>query len=121
MNWHGWQPDPWFYIRNNIKTVSALLLTSSIEGLGMVLLEAISYGIYAISSNCPAGPEDIIKNDINGELFPVNDLPCFVNILQSIVDNKTLPSQVSIKNSISDFYEDSYFDRVNSSLKKILA
>lgn len=121
INWHGWQPDPWFYIRNNIKTVSALLLTSSIEGLGMVLLEAISYGIYAISSDCPAGPEDIIKNDINGELFPVNDLPCFVNILQSIVDNKTLPSQVSIKNSISDFYEDSYFDRVNSSLKKILA
>lgn len=121
INWHGWQPNPWFYINNNIKTVSALLLTSRIEGLGMVLLEAISYGIYAISSDCPTGPEDIIKNDINGKLFPVNDMPCFVNILQTIVDNKTLPDQTSIKNSIIDFYEESYIDRVNLSLQKILA
>jgi UDP-D-galactose:(glucosyl)LPS alpha-1,6-D-galactosyltransferase len=121
INWHGWQPDPWFYIRDNIKTVSALLLTSSIEGLGMVLLEAISYGIYAISSDCPTGPEDIIKNNINGKLFPVNDMPYFINILQAIVNNKTLPSQMNIKNSILDFYENSYIERVNLSLKKILA
>lgn len=121
INWHGWQSDSWLYIQNNIKKITALLLTSNSEGFPMVLPEAISYGIYVISSNCLTGPKDIIKDDINGKLFPVNDMPCFVNILQAIVNNKTLPTQTSIKNSILDFYEDSYIERVNLSLKKILA
>lgn len=84
----------------------------------MVLLEAISYGIYTISLNCSTGPEDIIKNDINGKSFPVNDMPCFVDILQGIINNKTSSTQTNIKNSILDFYEASYIDRVNLSLKK---
>ena len=45
-------------------------------------------------------------------------MPCFVDILQGIVNNKTLYMQTSIKNSILDFYEASYIDRVNLSLKK---
>lgn len=48
-----------------------LILTSSIEGFGLVLLEAVSRNIPCISFNVPYGPRSIISNGING--FLVDD------------------------------------------------
>lgn len=47
----------------------ALLMTSKIEGFGMVLLEAIVRGIPCIALDCPYGPRNIIKKQINGYLL----------------------------------------------------
>ena len=49
------------------------MLTSHSEGFGMVLLEAISFGLPCISYDCPSGPRDIIENDVNGYLVPMDD------------------------------------------------
>ncbi len=35
----------------------------------MTLLEAMSYGIPCISSDCMSGPRDMIKPGLNGELY----------------------------------------------------
>ncbi len=51
------------------KNVTALLLTSAFEGFPMTLLEAMSYGIPCISSDCMSGPRDMIKPGLNGELY----------------------------------------------------
>lgn len=53
---------------------SLFLLTSFSEGFGMVLLEAISFGIPCVSYDCPAGPRDIIKNNFNGFLVENGNL-----------------------------------------------
>lgn len=53
--WHGWQKHPWEVVRQDIKKVSALLLTSSFEGFPMTLLESMSWGIPCISADCVSG------------------------------------------------------------------
>lgn len=115
--WHGWQKSPWLYIKDNIKYVTSLVLTSNYEGFPMVLCEALSYGIYSISSNCKTGPEDIIINNINGQLYQQNDIVELTSILQSIIDDNNLPENKKIKDSIDLFYDKNYIEKVSSILK----
>ncbi|WP_167755955.1 glycosyltransferase, partial [Proteus mirabilis] len=115
--WHGWQKLPWVYIKNNIKNVTSLVLTSNYEGFPMVLCEALSYGIYSISSNCKTGPEDIIMNKVNGQLYQQNNIDELANILQSLINKNILPENKEIKNSINSFYDEIYIKNVISILK----
>ena len=55
------------------KSASIFMLTSHSEGFGMVLLEAISFGLPCISYDCPSGPRDIVDNEVNGYLIPMGD------------------------------------------------
>ncbi len=54
-------------------SASIFMLTSHSEGFGMVLLEAISFGLPCISYDCPSGPRDMIEDSINGYLVPMDD------------------------------------------------
>ncbi len=67
------------------KTASFFAFTSRFEGFGLVLVEAMSYGIPCIAFDCPSGPRDIIINKKNGYLVDDGDLELYTNILTSIV------------------------------------
>ncbi len=84
----------------------------------MVLCEAISYGIYVISSNCQTGPSDIVRNGINGELYPLNDIDILSNKIKEIVNGKQLPNYSNIKESITEYYDDIYHNRIIAILSK---
>lgn len=56
-------------IQSIYKNASVFVFTSRMEGFGMALLEAMSFGIPCISYDCPSGPRDIIKNGYNGFLI----------------------------------------------------
>ena len=58
---------------NFIKKADLLVLTSKFEGLPNVLLEAQALKKYVISSNCPTGPSEILKNGKLGDLFKIGD------------------------------------------------
>ncbi|MGN7821874.1 glycosyltransferase family 4 protein [Chitinophaga sp. 22536] len=70
-------------------------LTSSSEGFGMVLLEAMSFGVPCISFDCPSGPRDLIEDNCNGFLVPLNDLNSFISKLLSLMTNATLRQKFS--------------------------
>ena len=114
--WHGWQKRPWHYIANEIKHVTCLLLTSHYEGFGMVLAEASAHGVYSISSDCKTGPADIITQNINGNLYPVDQPELLVKLLQEVVEGRTLPDHAIIKAAIAEFYEDNYISKVQRAL-----
>ncbi|BES82995.1 lipopolysaccharide 1,6-galactosyltransferase [Pectobacterium araliae] len=118
--WHGWQAKPWEYIQQNIKQISAFVMSSSFEGLPMTLLEAMSYGIYCISSDCPSGPEDIINDGVNGELYPPGSVDALRNTLQTIIERGPIPSSEQIKLSIQSFYDETYYLSIKKIIKSVI-
>lgn len=65
---------------------SLFLFTSSTEGFGMVLLEAMSFGVPCLSFDCPSGPRDIIRNGENGYLIENSNGDKFQEKLQEVLE-----------------------------------
>lgn len=61
---------------------SLFLLPSNYEIYGMVVLEAMYFGVPVLSTRT-AGPEDIIKDGVDGYLFDNLDPVAWVNIIRS--------------------------------------
>ncbi len=61
---------------NNVKDVLSasdlFIMTSNYEGMPNSLLEAMTYGMPCISTDCPTGPSDLIENEKNGFLIKMN-------------------------------------------------
>ena len=55
-----------------IKESDLLVLSSSYEGFGMVIVEALSVGKTVVSTDCPSGPAEIIGDNEFGYLCKVN-------------------------------------------------
>jgi glycosyltransferase involved in cell wall biosynthesis len=90
------------------KQASLFVLTSKSEGFGMVLLEAISFGIPCVSFDCPSGPRDIIKEDKNGFLIPLNDEEALEESIVKIINNPILKIQLGQESfTISENWEES--------------
>lgn len=67
------------------KQAACFAFTSRCEGFGMVLLETMSFGIPCISYDCPSGPRDIIKDNVNGYLIENQNEKAFIEALSKIV------------------------------------
>ncbi|MFB0773027.1 glycosyltransferase [Proteus cibi] len=87
-------------IDNIYKNAYALILTSKIEGFGMVLIEAISKGVPCVSYDCPNGPRNIIRNGLNGYLIPINNRELFIN---SLIEIRNIKKDINFINSIKNF------------------
>lgn len=116
--WHDWQTNPWGYVEKTIQTVSALVLTSTFEGFPMILCEALSRGIFCISSDCTTGPSDIIK-PTNGLLYPPGNIDALTDCFNVVYNKKDFCAE-SIKNSVEHLYADTYFKRLDRIFKTIL-
>lgn len=68
------------------KKAALFLFTSRAEGFGMVLLEAMAFGIPCISYDCPSGPRDIIENGKNGLLIENNDWKTYSQVLEKLIN-----------------------------------
>lgn len=120
IKWHGWQKQPWIYVRDHIGEISAFVLTSRNEGFPMALVEACAHGIFCISTACKTGPSDII-NPSNGILCPVGDHISFSNAIMEVETKLKKISQDEIVNSVSKFDGEIYCRKVVSCLENILS
>ena len=63
------------------------ILSSKFEGLPNVLLEAATLKKYIISTNCPTGPREILKNGLYGDLYKVGDYKKLSKIIEKFKIN----------------------------------
>ena len=81
-------------IEDAYQQASIYVMSSLYEGFGLVLAEAMAYGLPCVSFDCPSGPSEIISNDRNGYIVPVGEVNLFAEKIISLIENEELRKQM---------------------------
>ncbi|CAN0605851.1 unnamed protein product, partial [Ectocarpus sp. 12 AP-2014] len=78
-----------YYLRSKI-----FVFPSRFEGFPNALTEAMYMGLPSISTDCPTGPSELIKDGMNGFLTPLNDINLFSEKIKELIDNTEMRDQM---------------------------
>lgn len=67
---------------------SLYVMSSRFEGMPMVLLEAKMHGLPCVSFNCPNGPDEIIRNSIDGLVVELGDIDALSQAMLFLMNDK---------------------------------
>lgn len=67
---------------------SMLVMTSKFEGFPMSLIEGLASKLPLVSFDIPTGPNEIIKDGINGYLIPPNDVEAMSDKIDVLLENR---------------------------------
>lgn len=82
VNFEGHQnPEPYY------REAKILLLTSSAEGWGLVLTEALQYGVVPVVMNSSSVYNEIISHHYDGILTPNNNLKLFSTAIAQLIED----------------------------------
>ena len=109
-------------IQEKYKNSSIYVMSSRFEGFGMVLIEAMSFGVPCISFNCPHGPADIIKNGQDGFLIENDDIEDFANKIIQLIENENQRKEMGLnaKEKIKQFYPETIAKQWDTLFKSLL-
>lgn len=82
---------------NFYRNANIFVFPSMHEGYGMVLLEAMSFGIPIVATDIPTTRE-IVENNVNGYLCPVDDVMCLSQGIKTLLVNQNLQAQMGKRN-----------------------
>lgn len=77
------------------QSASMYVMTSEMEGLPMVLLEAKSYGLPIVSFDIMTGPSEIVRDSINGYLVESGDIAAMAGRICELIEQPLLREQFS--------------------------
>jgi glycosyltransferase involved in cell wall biosynthesis len=95
----GLESDVWFagFDKNPFKYMAKctmFVLASKDEGLPGVLIQAMACGAPVISTDCHAGPSEIIRPDVDGFLVPVGDVASMAEKIRFLLDHPEIRQQM---------------------------
>lgn len=82
-------------------TADLFVLSSDYEGLPTVLIEALSFGLPVVSTDCPSGPAEILENGRWGRLTPVGDAEALARAMDEALS--TPVDREALKRRAADF------------------
>jgi len=101
----GWVENPCPYMVHS----AVFVLSSAWEGLPSVLIEAMACGCPVVSTDCPAGPAEILEGGVYGPLVPVGDAAALAKAIESVLDRP--PDRERLRTRASHFSVDRVADR----------
>ncbi len=78
----GFVASPYAYMAH----AAVFAFTSRLEGLGFVVIEALAMGTPVVSTDCPSGPREILRNGYYGPLVPVGDHQAMAQALVRVLE-----------------------------------
>lgn len=106
----GWRDD----VVAAYEKSDLFLMTSDFEGLPNALMEAMGCGLLCISTDCPTGPADLIKDEYNGVLVPTGDVDALadtiIRVCRMSCDERKIMG-IRAKNIIAEYYNAWYIAR----------
>lgn len=82
-------------IEKEYESASFFVMSSMYEGLPMVLLEAMAYGLPVVSFDCEWGPREVIEDGRNGFLIPVEDTVKLADKINLLIEDPELRDRMS--------------------------
>lgn len=82
-------------------TADLFVLSSDYEGFGNVIVEALSFGVPVVSTNCHSGPAEILENGRWGRLTPVGDAEALARAMDEALS--TPVDREALKRRAADF------------------
>ena len=79
----GFVSNPFSYMSR----CTVFVLSSRNEGLPGSLIQAMACGAAVISTDCHAGPSEIVTNEVNGYLVPVDDPMAISSRIEYLLDH----------------------------------
>ncbi|MCP2340778.1 glycosyltransferase family 4 protein [Actinomadura rupiterrae] len=73
-----------------LEHASVYVLSSRMEGMPLVLLEAMSKGLAVVAFDCPAGPAEMIEDGVDGLLVPARDVDALTSALDRVLSDRDL-------------------------------
>lgn len=67
---------------------SLFMMTSSLEGFGMTLIEAQAYGVVSVAMDSYSSLHDIIESEKNGIIVPNNDIQGFTSVIKNLMTDE---------------------------------
>ena len=87
----GWRDDPYSVLQGS----DIFALSSTTEGFGIVLIEALACGLPVVSTDCKGGPREILEDGRSGLLVPVGDPQSMATAFLRLLDDRDLYSEMS--------------------------
>lgn len=96
----GRKSNPYSYMKN----ADLFILSSRYEGFPNALLEAGACGLYSICNNCLGGVNEIIEENINGNVINFNDKKLLISVIEKNLlkekDRKKITERIKDRYSI---------------------
>lgn len=113
--------DATFGLDEVMQHCSIFAMTSLTECFPMVLIEAQAAGMAVISYDCPNGPRNIIKHNIDGILVSDQNIELFALELKRLISNNSFKSKIQIKakQNVNQYSENKIMNKWDLLLKSI--
>ena len=102
---HGFVKNPLKYFSH----ADIFVLSSYAEGLPNVLIEAMMCGCTPVSTDCPTGPREVLKEGKYGYLVPVGDTAAMAEGIEKAIESPIL--KVLLNEAVKPFSENEVIKR----------
>lgn len=100
------------HVNNPLKYFSAanvFVLSSLLEGMPNVLIEAMMAGCTPVATDCPTGPREILESGRFGYLVPVNNPSALAGAIERAIEHPVSPDVLN--EALAPFHQDAVIEK----------